>query len=906
MPAPLSLPTASRVAAPTNTPAAAPAPAEKAAAPAPVGDGFELTPANNDAAEQRARATSAALYRAMRGGVWGLGTQERALFAALEGASPQELERVRAHYQRHFGRDLDADIRGELSGLDRQRADALLAGQAARADAVALRQMFRSLRTPVGPLFALLESRLADGTLGAVGEAYEEQYAQALAEAVRGEVPRRHRARAAALVAGDKVLADVHLVDHLVGRHANRDRDYLLLQLLATGGPELAQRYEEVFGRPLAQDLERRRKGVVLQAAQAAIGGDAVGYVAARLRQLVRAPGTSRDRAVLSSLLTGTTEEERQAIRARFSADYPEYKGGLEQAVAEAKGSSVREMAEALLDDGQLSKLEAIHVSRHHPEDIILMGSLHSAEEMERLKAQYQQTYGQDLLKACCSKQTDGLTRRRLALALKGRPASLEEAVARLRELRDSMRAGANMLSRALVDWVAFSPQGRLLDGTLAELESALTRALEDGTIDEAEQAELASLLSYGEADVLTYREAQRRVADTTATLATQAALFATSTLTAGTTVPLMAQIAAMSAAGAATRTAAGAALQGSNATLRQAAIDAVLGAGSGLGSGGVDALMRLQTLTAMMPESVWTTFSVGGGAWDRKVALDWILRSTRTGNAVSTLAHRVLQGAGSGAVVGGVRGAATAVGDGKPLHQVMTQAGHQAGLGALTGAAAGALLGLGELALRDLQALRSLGDAEIEAHTRRISIDTPEGAHEVLVIGKVGEDQLHNVRQALQTLSDRTQGRGVAPLRTVHLFEMAEGVAGLAPSGAWPQHQGFALDPAVTTNAATAEEVVFHEMGHVLDGAGWRPISSEPLLGFGEGPFITAYASTNAREDFAENHMLLIAMMERGVDGDLPRGQRLQELLRLAGGDNVPADYAKLQAVRDGLYGAR
>src|SRR5690606_37206070 len=135
---------------------------------------------------------------------------------------------------------------------------------------------------------------------------------------------------------------------------------------------------------------------------------------------------------------------------------------------------------------------------------------------------------------------------------------------------------------------------------------------------------------------------------------------------------------------------------------------------------------------------------------------------------------------------------------------------------------------------------------------------------------GKTSDAQLANIEEALQTLSDRTKGIGIAPLRTVHLFQM-ERALGVAPNQSWPQHQGFALDPQILDTPEVTAEVIFHEMGHVLDTAGWSSISKQPQLGFGSGPFITTYAATSPAEDFAETHMTLLWLMDQGLETFLP-----------------------------------
>jgi hypothetical protein len=60
------------------------------------------------------------LYEAMHDGVFGLGTNEKRLISALQGLSPSDFTELKHLYQDHYQRDLEADIKSELSGSDRR------------------------------------------------------------------------------------------------------------------------------------------------------------------------------------------------------------------------------------------------------------------------------------------------------------------------------------------------------------------------------------------------------------------------------------------------------------------------------------------------------------------------------------------------------------------------------------------------------------------------------------------------------------------------------------------------------------------------------------------------------------------------------------------------------------------
>jgi hypothetical protein len=58
----------------------------------------------------------------------------------LRGKTEEQRKAIIAAYERKYGDDLKADLASDLGGDDRARADALLAGDTTKADAIALDQ----------------------------------------------------------------------------------------------------------------------------------------------------------------------------------------------------------------------------------------------------------------------------------------------------------------------------------------------------------------------------------------------------------------------------------------------------------------------------------------------------------------------------------------------------------------------------------------------------------------------------------------------------------------------------------------------------------------------------------------------------------------------------------------------
>ena len=103
-------------------------------APAPQIDrkaqGWNATAAAADAAQ---------IYKALHGGITGLGTDEKAIFSALTNRTPAHLTDVKRLYQEHYDLSLQKDLAGDLSGHALDRAQALLAGDGIQGNVESLR-----------------------------------------------------------------------------------------------------------------------------------------------------------------------------------------------------------------------------------------------------------------------------------------------------------------------------------------------------------------------------------------------------------------------------------------------------------------------------------------------------------------------------------------------------------------------------------------------------------------------------------------------------------------------------------------------------------------------------------------------------------------------------------------------
>jgi hypothetical protein len=167
------------------------------------------------------------LYAAFHGN-WSLlseaGTDEDAVFAALDGLNRVQSLALRNVYRRRYGVSLDSEVRDELSGGERDRAEALLSGNRAEAAAAALYSAMHEtfLGTGAGTDEDTIHNTLRGLNAeerAEVTRIYRERYGHELATDTRGElddwatVGTWDADRAEAELAGNLQLADAIEID---------------------------------------------------------------------------------------------------------------------------------------------------------------------------------------------------------------------------------------------------------------------------------------------------------------------------------------------------------------------------------------------------------------------------------------------------------------------------------------------------------------------------------------------------------------------------------------------------------------------------------------------------------------------------------------------------------------------
>jgi hypothetical protein len=171
--------------------------------------GAELTRARALMSGDNAKAEAAALRYAMEG----MGTDEAAVYKALEGKSPEQRKAIAEAYRQETGRELRADLKADLAGSELTRAESLLDGNNAKADAATLHYAMTGLGTDEEAVYKALEGKSKEERAAILAE-YQKTYNVDLRERLRGDFSGAELDRATALLDGDKAGADAATIKH--------------------------------------------------------------------------------------------------------------------------------------------------------------------------------------------------------------------------------------------------------------------------------------------------------------------------------------------------------------------------------------------------------------------------------------------------------------------------------------------------------------------------------------------------------------------------------------------------------------------------------------------------------------------------------------------------------------------
>jgi len=590
---------------------------------------------------------AAKLFTAMKGGMTGFGTDEAAIHDVLRNKSPDQVKALRAAYaDRYPGRNLDADIKGELSGDDLKSAQRVLTAKKATVPTVDVKKPEDVVKT----LAAATPKERA-----AIAAAHHKEHGRSLASDVAG-LKGDDGVRARALLANNDGL-DKAAQLHTAMKGLGTD-EKAIDEVLSTSTPAMRKAIESEYQQQYGTSL-RAASGTDLQLATAHLDNDKSTATAVRLRAAMSGIGT--DKAAIERAFADTSPADRARAATVFAAQTG---GSLDAAfVKELRGGDLDD-ARALAKTGALGDVQrldrAMRGGGTNEGELKAVLEGKTKPEIDALATSYQARTGRSLHDDVRG-ELGGRDRFDVEMLLRGSvdvstDAGLREAVARAQETRAFERAGlGNMVGTALT---AIGGNGRVLDASTERLEAALVSATQpDGSLSTDGADRVRTLLGYQRSDVDSYREARDSAADAAGTGAAVVAGIAVTVATAGAAAPLV--IAAGVSAGAAAKGLVGVAVRGQateDATwtdMRKGAVDGLAGAVGGVASRGVASVVS-RTMTA--GESVIARAGV-------RVAqqVDGVVAPR---GFVAGTVEKTLTGVGKGTIAGGTTGAGASVVD--------------------------------------------------------------------------------------------------------------------------------------------------------------------------------------------------------------------------------------------------
>lgn len=863
-----------------------------------------------------ASALATQVYESIRGGATGYGTDEEHLFFAIDRQTSGSLDDIRRTYQHHYQRNFDADVLGDLSGLPRERAEQLLRGDQAGADATELYRAMAGGLTGIGAdapaIFRTLEGRSPED-LAAIAAKYQSARGQGLDLALRSELSGDAQTRALALLRGDRAEADAARLHEAMkggwtGIGADQEEiDRTLEGRSAEERAELRAAYGRLYGGGeadlLASHLGEELSGPERDQALAAEQGDQAGADAARVRAAMKGgwTGIGADAGAIQDVFEGRSAAERRALIDRYESRYGRNAGGPGLA-ADLQGELTQNQlakTRTLIQSGALSDAERIHFALEGlgADGAVVNGTLQgkTREEIQALRLDYGARYGRDL-DGDIAGELYGREAFDAQQALRGLPETPEQALQRAEEARAYERGGyANAISRAVMDDLA-PEKGQRLDADLARAKDiVLKAAIEERPLLPSEREEFETTLGYLGQDTESYRTAKDSVAEGAATVAATGASLAFVAGTGGAAAPGLVALGAAGTGGGA-RVVAKAAIGGASYNAKDGLVDAAVGATDGAMVVGGAPVGRALARTSLEATSRAVLKEAGVPSVTRGMAelagRDLLERSAKLRvalGAVDGAGNGAAGGAAGGALQAGLREGTWDQGAGPGMARV----GVGAGTGALWGAGTGAAIGAGAAArghlpdLRDNAAAyqpaqqgdnhwRTVGTYEdmltvnraLEPRPSMITLERPVGAQRVAVYGARTPQELQNIEAAVRRLDELNPGLGVPS--EIHVrSELGEvtdaaghplgGIGGLGGDG-----QRLVIGRAQLSSADATAAIIDHEVGHNLDTQLGDLSTGKGAGLFGEGDCVSAYAKKNPREDFAETHRVLIRDWEK------------------------------------------
>jgi len=487
----------------------------------------------------------------------GAGTDEALIMQTLRGKTPAERDAIMDKYQETYGVDLRSRMADDMDGNDLDQANALLAGDTAKADAIALNEAMSGVGTDEDAIHAVYS------------QVRDEVESQARAKGMTtAEVEAEIKRRTAAIkerygnkyAGGDQGKLEADFQDELSGGELKLA---IAEQSVDQSGMDAAKIQIEHEGfyadddkinAVLRNQYDRAKKDEIRDL-QVKFDEDPAN------RTLSAADRKAKWKKIQSDAETTIAEKAKKnmaGLESRYDAENPEWGPGAFQSVIslEMSGYSQEEARTLISQGGKLSDAQeikyAVFGAGTDEETIKKTLKGKSKEEIEQLKRDYKALTGNDL-KEDLEGDLSGRDKADANLMLQG-TGTPEEQLAYLRARKDwELNKGTGIVGGLFDD-----EESDVLESTTVKAGSAYddyqklrSQYGEEDPRTQAAKERFERFSEYGDKDVEEHRAALDSITDTIATGAAIVAGIAVTALTAGAAGPAV--IAAAAALGTTT-----------------------------------------------------------------------------------------------------------------------------------------------------------------------------------------------------------------------------------------------------------------------------------------------------------------------------------------------------------------
>ncbi|XP_010848954.1 PREDICTED: annexin A6 [Bison bison bison] len=195
--------------------------------------------------------------KALRKAMKGLGTDEDTIIDIIAHRSNAQRQQIRQTFKSHFGRDLMADLKSELSG-DLARLILGLMMPPAHYDAKQLKKAMEGAGTDEKALIEILATR-TNAEIQAINEAYKEDYHKSLEDALSSDTSGHFKRILISLATGNQVAAEIlEIADTTSGDKSSLETRFMMI-LCTRSYPHLRRVFQE-FVKMTNYDVEHTIK----------------------------------------------------------------------------------------------------------------------------------------------------------------------------------------------------------------------------------------------------------------------------------------------------------------------------------------------------------------------------------------------------------------------------------------------------------------------------------------------------------------------------------------------------------------------------------------------------------------------------------------------------------------------